>query len=117
MKKNAEFLSEYFQEALGYPLEVKGVTPGTNVNNAITLGLNTTIENQEGYILNITSNDVTIDGKTEQGVFYGIQTLRKSIPAKSKTKMVLLPAGCIKDEPRFSYRGMHLDVCRHFFSD
>ena len=85
------------------------------MNNAITFGLNPTIENKEGYILKITSNGVTIDGKTEQGVFYGIQTLRKSIPAVSKAKTVQLPAGCIKDEPRFAYRGMHLDVCRHFF--
>lgn len=115
LKKNAEFLSEYLQETLGYRLEVKEVTPNTNVNNAITLGLNPTIENKEGYILNITTDGVTIDGKTEQGVFYGIQTLRKSIPAKTKATTVLLPAGCIKDEPRFSYRGMHLDVCRHFF--
>ena len=115
LKKNAEFLSEYLQETLGYTLEVKEVTPDTDVNNAITLGLNPTIENKEGYILNVTSNGVTIDGKTEQGVFYGIQTLRKSIPAVSKAKTVQLPAGCIKDEPRFAYRGMHLDVCRHFF--
>ncbi|WP_195349029.1 glycoside hydrolase family 20 protein [Bacteroides nordii] len=115
LKKNAEFLSEYLQETLGYTLEVKEVTPDTDVNNTITLGLNPTIENKEGYILNITSNGVTIDGKTEQGVFYGIQTLRKSIPAVSKAKTVLLPVGCIKDEPRFAYRGMHLDVCRHFF--
>ena len=115
LKKNAEFLSEYLQETLGYTLEVKEVTPDTDVNNAITFGLNPTIENKEGYILKITSNGVTIDGKTEQGVFYGIQTLRKSIPAVSKAKTVQLPAGCIKDEPRFAYRGMHLDVCRHFF--
>lgn len=115
LKKNAEFLSEYLQEALGYTLEVKTVTSGTKVNNAIALGLNPNIENKEGYILNITSDGVKIDGKTEQGVFYGIQTLRKSIPAKTRVTTVLLPSGCIKDEPRFSYRGMHLDVCRHFF--
>lgn len=115
LKKNAEFLSEYIREALGYTLEVKAVTDNVKVENAIMLTLDPKVEKKEGYIMNITSDVVRIGGKTEQGVFYGIQTLRKSIPAEAETTGVLLPAGYIKDEPRFSYRGMHLDVCRHFF--
>lgn len=115
LKKNAEFLSGYIREALGYTLEVKAVTDNVKVENAIMLTLDPKVEKKEGYVMNITSDVVRIGGKTEQGVFYGIQTLRKSIPAEAETTGVLLPAGYIKDEPRFSYRGMHLDVCRHFF--
>ena len=58
---------------------------------------------------------MTLNGQTENGVFYGIQTLRKSIPSQTIASSILLPAGTIQDEPRFSYRGMHLDVGRHFF--
>lgn len=66
-------------------------------------------------MLTVKADRVTLNGQTENGVFYGIQTLRKSIPAETKATSILLPAGSIQDEPRFSYRGMHLDVGRHFF--
>ena len=85
------------------------------MKNAITLGLDPDIANKEGYVLTTTPEGISINGQTENGVFYGIQTLRKSIPAEAKGATILIPAGEIKDEPRFSYRGMHLDVGRHFF--
>ena len=85
------------------------------MKNAIVLGLDPGIANKEGYVLTTTPEGISINGQTENGVFYGIQTLRKSIPAGAKGATVLIPAGEIKDEPRFSYRGMHLDVGRHFF--
>lgn len=63
-------------------------------------------------------NDIIIHG-SDRSVFYGIQTLLQHIDiAKSKypkaERTVSLPAVSIKDYPRFQYRGMHLDVCRHF---
>ena len=58
---------------------------------------------------------MTIAAPSEAGVFYGIQTLRKSIDVAQGAN-IELPAVEINDEPRFSYRGMHLDVSRHFFS-
>ena len=57
---------------------------------------------------------MVISGPTEAGVFYGIQTLRKSIPVVQGMD-IALPAVEISDYPRFSYRGAHLDVSRHFF--
>lgn len=90
--------------------------PGSEApKGAITLGLDPAIGNREGYVLTVKADRVTLNGQTENGVFYGIQTLRKSIPAETKATSILLPAGSIQDEPRFSYRGMHLDVGRHFF--
>lgn len=67
------------------------------------------------YRLGVTSEGITITGASEAGVFYGIQTLRKSItPVKNSTPV--LASVDIKDYPRFSYRGVHLDVSRHFFA-
>ncbi len=115
LQRNAEFLSEYIQQATNYAPKTKAIAAGEQVKNAIVLGLDPSIANKEGYVLTTTPEGININGQTENGVFYGIQTLRKSIPAEAKGATVLIPAGEIKDEPRFSYRGMHLDVGRHFF--
>ena len=115
LQRNAEFLSEYIQQATNYAPKTKAIAAGEQVKNAIVLGLDPGIANKEGYVLTTTPEGININGQTENGVFYGIQTLRKSIPAEAKGATVLIPAGEIKDEPRFSYRGMHLDVGRHFF--
>lgn len=115
LQRNAEFLSEYIRQSTGYAPKTKAIAAGEQVTNAITLGLDPGITNKEGYVLTTTPEGISINGQTENGVFYGIQTLRKSIPAEAKGATILIPAGEIKDEPRFSYRGMHLDVGRHFF--
>lgn len=115
LQRNAKFLSEYIQQATNYAPKIKAIAAGEQVKNAIVLGLDPGIANKEGYVLTTTPEGISINGQTENGVFYGIQTLRKSIPAEAKGATVLIPAGEIKDEPRFSYRGMHLDVGRHFF--
>lgn len=115
LQRNAEFLSEYIQQATNYAPKTKAIAAGEQVKNAIVLGLDPSIANKEGYVLTTTPESINLNGQTENGVFYGIQTLRKSIPAEAKEATILIPAGEIKDEPRFSYRGMHLDVGRHFF--
>lgn len=115
LKRNAEFLSEYVKQATGYELQTKAVAEGEQVKHAITLGLDPSIAHKEGYVLTTTADGISLNGQTENGVFYGIQTLRKAIPAQASGAAILLPAGEIKDEPRFAYRGMHLDVGRHFF--
>ena len=114
LKRNAEFLSEYIGQATGNAPAIHTYIKEKRANNAIILALDPTIKNKEGYILVTTSRGIRISGQTTNGVFYGIQTLRKTIPATVTTD-ILLSAGEIKDEPRFSYRGMHLDVCRHFY--
>lgn len=116
LKRNAEFLAEYISQSTGRTLQTEALAPGSEApKGAITLGLDPAIGNREGYVLTVKAERVTLNGQTENGVFYGIQTLRKSIPAETKATSILLPAGSIQDEPRFSYRGMHLDVGRHFF--
>ena len=111
MRKNAEFLADYIKEATGKRLAVE---PGTAGKDKIALQLNLQSTNPEAYQLKVNGEGVVIDAPTEAGVFYGIQTLRKSLPLV-KNATVVLPAVEINDFPRFAYRGAHLDVSRHFF--
>lgn len=115
LKRNAEFLAEYIAQSTGYTLQTKAIKEGESATGCITLGLNSEITNPEGYKLSTSAEGIRIEGQTENGVFYGIQTLRKSIPAVAQGATLLLPAGEINDAPRFAYRGMMLDVGRHFF--
>ncbi len=86
----------------------------------IILQLDTAIDNDEGYTLSVTYDKIIISGKNAKGVFYGIQTLRQLMPSeiensKNAVAEIAIPAVMITDNPRFIYRGMHLDVARHFF--
>ncbi len=110
MRKNAEFLAEYVKDLTGKEPAVQAGMDGKGV----ILQLDTDIENPEGYRLEVNADKVRIFGQTEAGVFYGIQTLRKSLPV-IKGADIALPAAVIEDSPRFAYRGAHLDVSRHFF--
>lgn len=67
----------------------------------------------EGYQINITDKKITIIGK-EAGLFYAVQSMTQLMPEKQNNE-ILIPAAEINDYPRFKYRGMHLDVSRHFF--
>ena len=111
MKKNADFLASYIKDQTGKSLTVQTGTEG----KGILLQIGGNAENPEGYQLKVTGDQVTIAGPTEAGVFYGIQTLRKSIPVVQGVD-ISLPAVEINDYPRFSYRGAHFDTSRHFFS-
>lgn len=113
MQRNAEFLSEYISQATGYTL--KTVPASQNPTKCISLEIDPTFPHPEGYLLEVKADGVRLTGQSAQGVFYGLQTLRKSIPAVAPGAHILLPAARIDDAPRFTYRGMHLDVCRHFF--
>lgn len=116
LRRDAEFLSEYVAQSMGCRLKVKAVADaGRARRGTIRLSLDPAIGNKEGYRLLAGADGLTISGQTGQGVFYGIQTLRKAIPAEVRGGAVDLPSVSISDEPRFGYRGMHLDVCRHFF--
>ncbi|MEG0795579.1 MAG: glycoside hydrolase family 20 protein [Odoribacter sp.] len=111
MQKNAEFLAAYMKEITGKNYVVKA---GTEGEGAIILSLGLEVTNPEAYQLKVTDKTVTIAAPTEAGVFYGIQTLRKSLPVV-KNVGIVLPSVEINDAPRFGYRGMMLDVGRHFF--
>ena len=82
--------------------------------NTVTLALNFKGElPAEGYELRITEDKIVLNARGA-GMFYGMQTLMQLIQKKSQG-YANIPCAVIKDHPRFAYRGMHLDVARHFF--
>ncbi len=111
MKRNAELLSEYLGELTGRKLKI---TDTPSEKNAIVLECDLDNENPEAYNLTVTPELITINGSTPAGTFYGIQTLRKSVPQTGNLN-VSFPAVTISDYPRFAYRGAMLEVCRHFY--
>ena len=114
MKRNANMLATYIQQATGIRPTIGKLVKG---NPAIILSIDKTISNAEGYRLNSDAKQIRIAGASAAGVFYGIQTLRKSLPlCNGKATQVSIPAVHITDAPRFAYRGTHLDVSRHFVS-
>lgn len=98
------------------------VTPKSKISKSIVLSVDGNLKTgKEGYILEVKKDRINISSQTAAGVFYGIQTLRQMLPVsfeKNDGKTVSdikIPCYRIEDQPRFQYRGMHLDVSRHFF--
>lgn len=95
----------------------KDIKPASNQNNIIRIQYSTSVDNDEGYTLNILPEEISIGAKTSAGVFYAIQTIRQLILLQSQTNdIVKLPALNIIDKPAFEWRGNMIDVSRHFFS-
>lgn len=112
---SADLFNTYLKVKFGYKLKkVKAAL--TNYIQLTTL--QTLVPGKEGaYSLNINSKSITIYGQTVSGTFYGLQTLMQLLPAETKKSLkpvYNIAAVEITDEPRFKYRGMHLDVARHF---
>lgn len=111
---------EQLQSLLKMKLKVTGV--GTS-KNFIQFKLDSTITHDEGYILDIDKNDILISAKNNVGIFRAVETIRQLLPNKiegltnySNIGSWTVPDVYIKDFPIYEYRGMHLDVARHFFS-
>lgn len=92
-------------------------------SNFISLLLDASMEiEEEGYVLEIDKNKISISAKTAAGIFNGVQTLRQLMPTEIESEKAVknidwvIPAGTITDAPEYSYRGAMLDVSRHFFS-
>ena len=113
MKRNARFLSEYIQKASGIKTAV--LDKRDKKAAAIVLTIDPKVAGAEAYRLSVNNKQVTIAASTPAGVFYGIQTLRKSLPVQTTGEAITLPAVTVADAPRFGYRGMMLDCARHFF--
>ena len=114
----AAFLQAYLKDVTGQTFSI--VSKREKRKTYIELTISPNITESEGYVLTINKKGVTIAGGSAAGVFYGIQTLRKSLASIDKaaaTSFIFhLPSSIITDAPRFSWRGMHLDCSRHFWS-
>ncbi|BEG98977.1 glycoside hydrolase family 20 protein [Bacteroides sedimenti] len=90
-----------------------------NKKNSINLLLvndSTSYSSPESYQLLVTPKQITISAKNGAGLFYGVQSLLQLINQNEGSSIKSIPALQIKDEPRLTYRGLHLDVSRHFFT-
>jgi len=106
----AGFLSRHLEDyyhfhlssTLGYERTVKfKIDPSSDLGN-------------EGYSMKISSDGVFITAASANGIFYGVQTLKKMLPPLSSDKLIV-PYAEIRDQPRFEWRGLMLDVGRHFY--
>ena len=85
--------------------------------NTLFFEIDDQIENKEGYSISVNQNQVILKAKNSQGLFYGIQTILQLLyPQQNSSEKITISGVEIKDEPLFSWRGMHMDVSRHFFS-
>ena len=108
LQQEAGFLQAYLKDLTDLSLSL---APRREKKKAyIELAVSPKVTSPEGYVLTINQKGITIEGGSPAGVFYGIQTLRKSIVCSQ------IPAAVVTDAPRFVWRGMHLDCSRHFFS-
>ena len=82
----------------------------------IIFTINDTIPNEEEYELKIEEENIFIESKNARGAFYAVQSLIQLLPLPSDLNSFKILCLRIKDQPQFKYRGMHLDVGRHFFS-
>ena len=115
----ADFLSHLVANPTGFQTEVaEGKKPESG---SVFMMIDTAMKDNEGYILTITQKIIIIKAKSAPGLFYAVQTIRQLMPPEVEKPLIVegfrlaVPACEIKDAPRFAYRGMHLDVCRHFF--
>ena len=113
-KPAAKYLSDLFEKASGYAL------PNADIKNANILFLKDETIKTEAYILEITPKRISIKASDAAGYFYAVQTIRQLLPASIETansnaQKWLIPCVRINDQPRFSWRGMHMDFSRHFF--
>ena len=116
-KTVAEYFAAQMNLATGYQITVSDKA----ASNGIALAIDEALDvNDEGYTLDVTPQGVTVKAKTPQGLFYGMQTFMQLLPAEIQSPAVVngiaWTASCVtvKDEPRFEYRGIMLDPCRHF---
>jgi hexosaminidase len=114
-----EMLRTLLSPSMGFELDV---SDGDPVRNSIHLSVNPSLKEleAEGYRLTVDKKGVLIEATAGAGIFYGMQTLRQLLPVEIFNEVAsedvpwVLPGVEIKDFPRFKWRGMHLDVCRHF---
>jgi hexosaminidase len=121
-QQTAILLVQRLRQSTGYPLKIRRLL-GSPPPNAIVL----TIENAntnlgaEGYELTVSTNSIIIRAPTQAGLFYGSQTLLQLLPPEIFSSNVVretwqVPVVYILDWPRFQWRGLMLDVSRHFYN-
>lgn len=122
IQKLALQFAEQFKRVSGISIVVKSIEK-VKKNEQVFVFQKALLENDEAYKLQISPNAIRVEARTPNGFFYALQTLYQLLPTdiygknKSKIRKWSAPCVSISDAPRFAYRGLHLDVGRHFFPD
>ncbi|MES2649781.1 MAG: beta-N-acetylhexosaminidase [Bacteroidota bacterium] len=112
LETTVNFLNNYLQQFYGFTL--KAGSNSSNASNIIHLNFKKLNHPITGaYELKIGNSGVHIAGDNKEGVFYAVQSFLQMLPA-TKNQTLPVPHVTIEDAPRFAYRGLHLDVSRHF---
>lgn len=116
----ARYLGERLKPATGFDLQLVPSQEAQEFSIFLSLTGNDSA-GEEGYDLDITSGLVNLSATTPSGLFRGVQTILQLLPASIEEKAVQetewqIPTGTINDRPEYEYRGMMLDVARHFFT-
>jgi hexosaminidase len=116
LRRIGQSLSQEIARATGVQVPVVQAAPGKQRASAIYLKLTAPADTlgAEGYTLSVQPTQVVLAANQPQGLYLGTQTIRQLLPAQ-RTTGASLPALEVVDKPRYSWRGMHLDVSRHFF--
>ena len=122
-KRVADFLSKKLSVATGFAMPVKLVKSTAGIAGNISLAIiqDATL-GSEGYKLIVTSGSISLSANKPAGLFYGMQTLLQLLPKEIESNTPVnrvswaVPCVTITDYPRFGWRGMMLDVSRHFFT-
>ena len=115
------FLAAKLNPSTGFGLIVKPSDGTTQTGNiSLSLGSGDPKLGDEGYLLTVKQDGIKLVAKNPAGLFNGIQTIRQLLPAKIEQSGLqsgpwTIPAMTIRDFPQYSYRGVMLDVARHFF--
>jgi hexosaminidase len=123
-KRVAGFLGDRLKAATGYGIPVKVVSSVSNAPGNIRLAIiNDAQLGEEGYKINVTPTAVSVTANKAAGLFYGMQSFLQLLPNEVERKKLVpsnvalsVPAISITDYPRFAWRGLMLDVSRHFFT-
>ena len=113
MIRNAKFLVQYIFDITSKKVELS-LNPTRKVKRIELLLNQDAVMDDEAYRIVVAEKAIKIEGKTPQGIFYCIQTLRKALPYDEGCN-ILIPNAVVEGSPRFAYRGLHLDCARHFF--
>ncbi len=110
------FFQQKMKKAAGYELPITG----DGKKQLITFQEDKSLKNAEEYFLEVSKNQIVIKAASAKGAFYAVQTLLQLLPDAIENDQMTntiwaVPCCTITDAPRFAWRGMHLDVGRHFF--
>ncbi|HEY5464919.1 MAG TPA: glycoside hydrolase family 20 protein [Hanamia sp.] len=111
LRHAADFLNAFIKNISGDVLPFN-----TKKSKSIVLEIKKTATiGDEGYLLDVTPSTIKIIANTKTGIVYGMRSLFQTLPQIRTNAALQVPCMKITDYPRFKWRGMHLDVCRHFF--